>query len=384
MNFNKKLSVAIISASVLFNPLVMNESSLTSKPQSVKATTISKGQITLVKKFNTPLVYDKDGKLLDHQPQNIDFSKSFKYYSKPVVLDGAKIYSESYINGMPQIIINGKEYLDLGDGGYILAKNVGTYSWTNGIFTLSKASYVYNEKGKKLSTYRGKKAYYPAHSSIKHDGQLYTYRPNSYVNIGNDQYISTDDIDTIDGKGVLKLKVKTAVYNKNGKRTSYNGKKFLAKYDLVNYSGSKKSATKKDDYYYYDGNKKYSIPITKIHGQDYYSLGGNAYVKVINVDSINGHALLRNGGSTVVIPRGDIFIYNHNFKKTNKFIKQGKKIKVDKTEVTGKGDSAQRWFKIAGTKGSKAEWLLWGDDSEYGYGNDTFAGNLFVRTRIED
>lgn len=85
-----------------------------------------------------------------------------------------------------------------------------------------------------------------------------------------------------------------------------------------------------DDYYYYSGNKKYSIPTIKIHGQNYYSLGNGAYIKSINVDSINGHALFRDGGSTTVTPRSDIFIYNNDLQKTKKFVKQGQKSRLIK------------------------------------------------------
>lgn len=384
MKLNKKISAVALSATLLISPIALTSVHNSLAPNTVQAASSLKGKITLVKSYSNPMIYDKNGKMLAHQPQDFDFTKPLKFYGQIITVNGPKIYAEAFINGEPQTIINGEEYVDLGDGGYILAKNVGSYSWKTGVLTLIKDSYVYNKNGKKLSTYRGQKAFYKARSSVKYTGKLYTYHPNSFINIGNGYYLNTSSVNTMNGKGVLKLNTNSAIYNKAGKRITFNGKRTLAKYSLVNYSGNRKATTKNDDYYYYSGNKKYSIPTIKIHGQNYYSLGGGAYIKSINVDSINGHALFRDGGSTTVIPRSDIFIYNNDLQKTKKFVKQGQKIKVDFTKSTGQGDMAQRWFRIAGTKGSKAQWLLWGDDSEYGYMNDQYSGNLIVRTRIED
>ena len=384
MKISKKFAAVAISATLLISPIALTAMHNSPMQSTVEAATSMTGKITLVKGYSNPMIYDQNGKLLERQPQNIDFTKPLKFYGQVKIINGPKIYAEAFINGEPQVIIDGVEYVDLGDGGYIPAKNVGSYSWTTGILTLVKDSYVYNKNGKKLSTYRGQKAFYKARSSVKYTGKLYTYHPNSFISIGNGYYLNTSSINTMDGKGVLKLNTNTAIYNKYGKRITYNGKRTLAKYDLVNYSGKTRRAIKNDDYFYYVGNKKYSVPTTKINSQNYYSLGGGAYIKSINVDSINGHALFRDGGSTTVTPLGDLFIYNSDFKKTKNFVKQGKKIEVDEAKVTGQGDMAQLWFRISGTKGNKVQWLLWGDDSEYGYNNDEFAGNFLVRTRIAD
>ena len=386
MKFNKKISIAAMAAAMFVSPIALMGAHIAPQAQTVQAASL-KGKINFAKEYNNPLIYNKNGVAFEKQPTTINFNKATNYYGSPVVKNGAKDYANAFVFGMPQAIIKGTQYADLGNGGYIKWKNVGSYGWKSGKFGIIKNSYVYDKNGKRLSTYRGQKAYYAKRSTVQYAGKTYIYQPNSYLNIGNGYYISTDNVNNMDGKGVLKLNTNTYVYNKNGQRTTYNGKSKLLKYDLVNYSGKKRAKTKSDDYYYWVGNKKYSVKNYKIKGQDYYYLGQGAYIKAINVGVINGHAAFRDGGSTYVTPKSDLFIYNNDLEQTTKSVEQGKKIKVNATKTTGQGDSEQRWFRIAGTKGEKSQWLLWGDDSTYGYlyqENYGNAGYFTVRTRIDN
>lgn len=385
MKLNKKISIAAIATTMFVTPVALMGAHIAPQAQTVQAATSLKGKINFVKDSD-PLIYNKSGIVLEKQP-TFNFNKATRYYGNSVVKNGAKDYAYAFVFGMPQAIIKGTRYADLGDGGYIKWSNIGSYNWTSGKFGVIKNSYVYDKNGQRLSTYRGKKAYYAKNSIIEYSGKKYIYQPNSYINIGSDYYISTDNINNMDGKGVLKLNSNSYVYDKNGQRTTYNGKDKLLKYDLVNYTGKKRTRTSSDDYYYYAGNgsKESSIKNYKINGQDYYYLGKGAYIKAINVGVINGHAVYRDGGTTYVTPKSDLFIYNNDLEQTTKSVEQGKKIKVDATKTTGEGDSTQRWFRIAGTKGAKAQWLLWGDDSSYGYlyaENYSNAGYFTVRTRI--
>ncbi|MBP2056863.1 hypothetical protein J2Z60_000025 [Lactobacillus colini] len=384
MKFNKKISIVALAA-MFVSPAILTESHFTSQDSTVQAATSLKGKINFVKDYDPTIIYNKNGVALEKQP-DFNFNKAAKYYGGPIVANGAKDYAYAFVFGMPQAIIKGSRYADLGDGGYIKWSNIGSYSSKSGEFATIKNSYVYDKDGKRLLTYRGQKAYYAKNSTVNYVGKRYIYQPNSYLNIGNSYYINTDNVNNMDGKGVLKLNANTYVYNKNGQRTTYNGKSKLLKYDLVNYSGKKRDKTSSDDYYYWAGNKKYSVKNYKIKGQDYYYLGKGAYIKAINVGVINGHAVFRDGGSTYVIPKSDLFIYNNNLEQTTKSVEQDKKIKVDATKTTGEGDATQRWFRIAGTKGTNAQWLLWGDDSSYGYlvaENNSNEGYFTVRTRIE-
>ncbi|TSO26336.1 SLAP domain-containing protein [Lactobacillus sp. LL6] len=235
MKLNKKISAVALSATLLISPIALSGLQIATT-NTVQAAESLKGKVTLTSSYNSPIIYDKNGEALDHQPQNFNFKKAYNYYGQ-IITNGPRIYADAFINGEPQVIINGEEYVDLGDGGYVLAKNVGSYSWKTGVLTLIKDSYIYNKNGKKLSTYRGQKAFYKARSSVKYTGKLYTYHPNSFINIGNGQYISSNIINTMDGKGVLKLNTNSAIYNKAGKRITFNGKRTLAKYSLINYAG---------------------------------------------------------------------------------------------------------------------------------------------------
>ena len=387
MKLNKKISIAAITATMFVSPLALIGSHLAPQTQTVQAATSLKGKINFTKDYTNPLIYNEKGVALEKQP-TFNFAKATTYYGSPVVKNGAKDYANAFVFGMPQAIITGTRNADLGDGGYINWNNIGSYNWTSGKFDVIKNSYVYDKNGKRLSTYRGQKAYYAKKSTVEYTGKKYIYQPNSYLNVGNGYYISTDNVNNMDGKGVLKLNSDSYVYDKNGQRTTYNGKSKFFKYDLVNYSGKKRTKTSADDYYYYAGSssKKSTIKNYKIKGQDYYYLGNGAYIKAINIGAINGHAVYRDGGATYVTPKSDLFIYNNDLEQTTKSDEQGKKIKVDATKITGEGDSTQRWFRIAGTKGTKSQWLLWGDDSSYGSlcaENYMNGGYLTVRTHIE-
>lgn len=384
MKFNKKISIAAIAAAMFVSPIALMEAHIAPQAQTVQATTSLKGKINLLNDYHYPQIYNKNGKALDKQP-DINLNKPIKFYGQPKFIKGPKVYGDEII-GMPQAIIKGAEYADLGDGGYIKMNNVGAYDPTTGEFELVRNAYVYDKNGKRLSTYRGQKAYYKWNATnIKYVGKLYTYHPNFFLNIGNGHYINTSNVNNMNGKGVLKLNHNSYVYNKNGQRTTYNGKSRLLKYDLINYSGRKRNKTKADKYYYINetGEKEYSVKNYRIKGQYYYYLGKGVYIKAENIGFINGHAAYRDGGSTYVTPRTDLFVYNSDFKQTKKSVPAGKVIKVDKTTTTGDGDATQRWFRIAGTKGKNAQWLRWGDNSEYGNNlDDEYMGYFYVRTRI--
>ena len=373
----KKIALSIVAGTALFVPAALAKQ--TQPTQTVQASSL-KNKITIVKSYTHPTLYNKNGKGLGSQSQ-INFNKPLRFYGQPVIIQGPKVNAFINLNGMSQAIIKGETYADLGDGGYISMNSVGGYNWNNSQISIRKNTYVYNSKGKRLSTYRGRKAYLTKGSKIKYAGKSWTTYPDSYFNLGGGNYLKSNNVNTMNGKGVLKLNTNTAVYNKKGRRISFNGQRVFPKYSIVNYAGKRRTKTKADDYYYTNltGSKSYAVKNHKIKGQDYYYIGKGAYIKAINVSRINGNPVFRDGGATTIIPQTDLFIYNSNLKKTKKSVKKGQKIRAVDPVVLGSGDIAQLFFRIKGT----SNYVSWGDYSEYGFEDDEHVGYFNFRVRLD-
>lgn len=249
------------------------------------------------------------------------------------------------------------------------------------------------DSGKKFS-YKGKpgiikgqKRAYDYSFFVKKPG--FYYQPAAYFNIGKGHYVQAQAVSSMNGRGTLILNNKSAVYNRYGKRISYQGKRTIPKYMVLNYYGGTHKLGRNDKYFYYSGNvKKRSVKSYNIKGSKYYSIGHGAYINAANVGIINGEAVFQKGGTTVTAPlRYKLKVYNYKLDSTKRTIKAGRKVRLDATKVIGKGDSASLFFRIAGTKGKKSQYLYWGDDSEYGYVLDTtdeHVGDFDVRARLED
>ncbi|MDH5101252.1 SLAP domain-containing protein [Lactobacillus kefiranofaciens] len=373
----KRIALSIVAGAALMVPTALTGQSQNSR--IVQASTL-KNKITFVKSYSQPMLYNKNGKSIANK-NNINFNKPIRFYGQPTIIQGPKVNAFINLNGMPQSIVKGKTYADLGDGGYVTMKAVGSYNWNSNEIGLIKNAYVYNSKGQRLSTYRGRKAYLTKGSKIKYAGKSWTTYPDSYFNLGGGNYLKSNNVNTMNGKGVLKLNTNTAVYNKKGRRISFNGQRVFPKYSIVNYAGKRRTKTKADDYYYTNltGSKSYAVKNHKIKGQDYYYIGKGAYIKAINVGRINGNPVFRDGGATTIIPQTDLFIYNSNLKKTKKSVKKGQKIRAVDPVVLGSGDIAQLFFRIKGT----SNYVSWGDYSEYGFEDDEHVGYFNFRVRLD-
>lgn len=219
----------------------------------------------------------------------------------------------------------------------------------------------------------------------------YHYEPAACFNIGKGRYVKAIAVSSMNGKGVMILNTKSAIYNRYGQRISYQGKRTLPKNMIVNYVGTTHRTRKSDRYYFFanlSGSKKDSLKTYTIRGKKYYQIARGAYVNVANVGMINGNAVFQKGGSTTAIPRISLNIYNYKFKVTKKTVKAGKKVIVNQAKSKGSGDDASLFFRISGTKGKKAQYLYWGDDSMYGYNEgdhtDEFNGNFSLRARLAE
>lgn len=372
----KRIALSIVAGAALMVPAALTGQSQNSR--IVQASTL-KNKITFVKSYSQPMLYNKNGKSIANK-NNINFNKPIRFYGQPTIIQGPKVNAFINLNGMPQSIIKGKTYADLGDGGYVDMKAVGSYNWNNNEIGLIKNAYVYNSKGQRLSTYRGRKAYLTKGSKIKYVGKSWVTYPDSYFNLGSGIYVKSNSVNTMNGKGVLKLNTNTAIYNKKSQRISFNGQRVLPKYSIVNYAGKRHAKTKSDDYYYTNlsGSKSYAVKNYKIKGQDYYYIGKGAYIKAINVGRINGNPVFRDGGATTIVPQMDLFIYNSKLKKTKQSVKKGQKIRALDPVILGSGDIAQLFYRIKGT----SNYVSWGDYSEYGFEDDAYVGNFNFRVRL--
>lgn len=104
---------------------------------------------------------------------------------------------------------------------------------------------------------------------------------------------------------------------------------------------------------------------TIIKGKPYYSLGKGAYIPAAKVGYFNGNTVYQTSGTAAATILKKIHVLDSKLKTSDKALKAGKTVKVDATKVTGKGDSASLYFRIAGTKGKTAQYIYWGDVSEY-------------------
>lgn len=145
-------------------------------------------------------------------------------------------------------------------------------------------------------------------------------------------------------EGVLKLNHKARVYNKKGqKKYSYlksNGLfekgasiKYIDKIKAISNPDTKRYSFHDDDWNWF------YLPYKTIKGKEYYSIGHGGYIKAVNVDSINGvrlytnYATVRMSSSPIYFPKGkgNAVTVNNQGKFTNKFIKKGTKLIIDRS-----------------------------------------------------
>lgn len=219
----------------------------------------------------------------------------------------------------------------------------------------------------------------------------YHYEPTAYFNIGNGHYVKAIAVNSMNGKGVMILNANSAIYNRSGRRISYQGKRIIPKNMIVNYLGATHNTRKSDRYFFFSNlseTKKNSLRTYTIRGKKYYQIAKGAYINVANVGFINGNAVFQKNGRTTAIPRTSLNVYNYKFKTTKKTVRAGQKVIVDQAKSKGSGDNASLFFRIAGTKGKNAQYIYWGDDSMYGYNQgdhtDEFEGNFSLRARLAE
>lgn len=265
--------------------------------------------------------------------------KNYKFYGKPILTKGDKVI---YVNATTPYIINQDNYYYLGDGGYIKQDNAYVRDNT---YILTRNSYIYEKNGKRLKTFRGKRAYLTANTKIKSGVRDEYYRkPYTYYNIGKNIYIQSDQIAKVNGKGVLFVSQNSSVYNSRGQRQ----KQIIKAGQLVPYVG--KVENKNRQYFCItDENSIRSIKNYKIKGNYYFRIGKNKYIKANNVNAISGNALYTKGPIKIKIV-ADTYAYNKDLQMIDKLYKKGQTVTADQLVTTGMGDFTDAYYRVKGGK----------------------------------
>ncbi|MDF7639745.1 SLAP domain-containing protein [Lactobacillus sp. ESL0791] len=170
------------------------------------------------------------------------------------------------------------------------------------------------------------------------------------------------------GQGKLRLIHNAYLYNKKGQRLwSYQGQKAFFRKNTapIKFADKAKPITDPTNYKYSFHDDKWNwfyLPWKTIEGKKYYSVGHGAYIKVANVDGINGQqTLYKNSGSATAI--GKAPITNQYLQLTGKYLKKGQKIILDRETsdedlietITSGGNSATTFYRIKGTNNFVAD-----------------------------
>lgn len=358
MKLNKKIIVSSLILATITAPSVglvsHNDSNIVQAATSSKKNSIK--LISTKNDIKIP-VYDRQGKQINGS--TVESGANLNIVGKPIILQ--QKYPKQDI--FESVKINGKTYTSLGDGGYIPTNTTGGY--TSKGMKIMRNTAVYNKNGKKLSTYRGRTATLKKGSVVKYGGATTYTIPVSYFNIGNGRYIRAGYVQKYNGRTVLTLNHNTFVYNKKGKRISYEGQRKLMNGGVVTTNSKIREAKSSDQNYFYSSadytdKTKMAFNTTKIKGQNYLSIGNGGYIKIANVKTANGMILFTKGPITITL-LGNTRVYNSDFKDTNKQIAAGKKVFLDKTEIDSSLSDPQLYFRIKGSN----ELIYWGDLGEY-------------------
>lgn len=225
---------------------------------------------------------------------------------------------------------------------------------SKGKITLFKNDYVYNQAGNKIKLNDNHGYRVPSDFAVSPTGYLITdmksddfgdhrssqpyygtkkINGQKFYDLGHNYYVNEANVLKVKGRnvaqGTLTIKRDALVYTKAGKATE----KKLRTNSVVKYQGKAKAATKTPKYFYYLRDvarylQPQSIPIYKIKGKYFYSLGHNRYINAANVGYINGHLARYNGTSTATVLKNTNSI-TVNYSAVKRKLKKGQKIKLD-------------------------------------------------------
>lgn len=230
------------------------------------------GQIKVM--YNT-YIYNKNGKRL----KKYRGKKAYVAKNKTITLAFKKSHYSAAM------------YFSVGKGRYVKANSVTKLNGKS-VLGLNYNTYVYNKKGKRLSSFNG--------SSTKLlKGSIITY---------------------------------------SGKISDADAKK-----DRYYFYESYRNGTPK------------KLTTHRINNKDYYYVGNGGYVKADNVGTINGKPVYTNDATYVKV-MSDQYILDKDLHPTTEIARRGQKIKVDQAVYTGYGDTAQLYFRLVGKDDRYISW----------------------------
>lgn len=232
-------------------------------------------------------------------------------------------------------------YLPLGHGSYIEENNVVV---NKNSYFLTRNSYIYNQKGQRLKSFRGHRAYIKARTKVKSEARTGYYRkPYAYYNIGHHNYVASYQIEKVNGHGVLFVAQNSYVYNGHGKRQRQK----IRAGQLVPFRGP---VQKRSNQYYFlvsHGQEQtvQSLRNYRIKGNYYFKIGQGKYIKANNINAVNGNTLYTKGPIKAKVV-ADAYVYDRNFQKVSQLFKKGSTIKVDQLIRTGMGDFEESYYHV--------------------------------------
>lgn len=199
---------------------------------------------SLTMRSNTPVVNVNGVQLKNWKPTNKKafFKNKNGYYLKAGVL----------VNWTDQYqFINGREYLNLGNGGYVNTENVFTKNGS-GIMTMARNSYVYDVNGKRIKNFHGtgkllkgmivnhvdslkagKGKYYVDESGSFFTLPYLVINGKDYFEIEDGGYVRSDNVKSIAGYGIYTSKPIQVRVNTTTKLYHPVGKKMVAEKKVV-------------------------------------------------------------------------------------------------------------------------------------------------------
>ena len=191
-------------------------------------------------------------------------------------------------------------------------------------------TYIYNKKGEKRESYKGKSAHLTSPQTFTYEGKPKKIKNNYYYQIGNDAFIKTSDVGILNGKTTLQLNYNSYLYNKEGERLH---KPSLSKKFPVTTPLSLKKYQSNSYYYVLKNKKKYYLPTKKINGNYYFLIKKGEYIKAYNVNFVNNGSLCIKEITSKVIGTDDkektAPLFDVHNKLVSKRVKVGTKIKLD-------------------------------------------------------
>lgn len=220
-------------------------------------------------------------------------------------------------------------------------------------------SYIYDKNGKRLISYRGKKAVIPANTTLKYYGTIKYINHKPFYYLGAGGYVHANRIIQLNNKGTFTLLRNSYIYNSKGHRIRYvlnNRNVSVISLNIpINFVGTPKIKKNYRAYYFDKSGRFYYVPYKKIKNKYYYNIGNGGYIRANNVIRVNGYFAYKGsikgkiGGLYKTVTPVDK--YEKDIKNAKKY-KKGQIVTFDARMLDGRGNYMYR------IKGTKDEFIM--------------------------